>query len=597
MRIAHVICVFPPYKGGMGNIAFNIAREQGALGHEVTVLTPRYSNAEETSPEDYPGFTVKWLRPVAQYGNSAIMPQVLPLLRGHDVVHLHYPFYGTAGFVAANRLLRRSQPFVVQYHMDNKDTGLRGVIFEAYRRLILPVVLRLADLVVCSSFDYISHSEAAGYYRRHPDRFVEIPYGVDSEFFSPRAGLGRDGGKTVLFVGALSSQGYFKGVENLLRAFVEVSSSVEGARLMIVGRGDLEGYYHELATRLGLDGFVEFIHDADDRRLVECYRSCYVTVLPSTDSSESFGLVLIEAMACGRPVMASDLAGVRSTFVDGEQGLLVKPGDIDDLGRKLVSLLNDSEKADEMGASGRSRVTSGYRWEAAAERLVEAYGLGREAGTSGDYDEAYFEGGSLSGDSSPVKQKIIDGYLAAVKEAGLLKEGTRALDIGCAFGYFMSLLVKEGLAPVGIDISSYAVEKASRVDGAAASVCDANEDLPFAEGSFDVVTMFDVVEHLRSPYESFVEVRRVLDRGGYLIVTTPNTFSLERMLMKEKWSGAADPTHLSLFDRYSLGFVLEKAAFEVVRAATAFPTMPPAASRLMGRTGLGGQLFFIARAT
>lgn len=371
MRIAQIICAFPPYKGGMGNSVYYFSRGLAALGHEITVFTPAYPRRADLPEGDPSDIVVVRLTPLVSSGNAAVMPQLLWRLKGYDAIHLHYPFYGSAGFVALRKLLRPSMRVVLYYHMDTRATGVKGAVFWTYSRVILPVVLRQAERITCSTFDYVVNSDAGGYYKRHPWKFAEVPFGVDNEKFRPGPEHAA-GEKVILFVGALIRQNYFKGLENLMLAFKRIRDRIN-CRLMVVGRGDMEEQYRSLVDELGISAGVDFVTNADDRRLVECYQSCDVMVLPSTDMSEAFGIVLLEAMACAKPVVASDLPGIRSVFEDGKHGLLVAPGDVDDLADKISTLISDEETARRFGKAGRELVEARYTWSRAAEQLDMVY--------------------------------------------------------------------------------------------------------------------------------------------------------------------------------------------------------------------------------
>jgi glycosyltransferase involved in cell wall biosynthesis len=370
MRVAQVICTFPPYKGGMGNAVYHFSEELSHLGHDVTVFTPEYGG--ELAEGGGPGFGVERLKPLFSMGNSAVLPGLFLRLKDFDVVQLHYPFYGTVEIVLLEKLLRPSTRLFVFYHMDARATGIRGLMFKTASITVLPLVLRAAEAIQCSTYDYASHSYIGGYFAAHRDRFTEVPYGVDSTFFTPgRRTTNCD--KNVLFVGALIKQGYFKGLDNLMRAFQKIRRSVGPCSLTVVGRGDMEDHYRGLARELGIDTVTRFVTEADDAALLECYRSCDVLVLPSLDTSEAFGIVLLEAMACAKPVIASNLPGVRAVFKNGRHGLLVEPGDLDDLAAKLLALLTDDERAQSLGTAGYELVRTRYTWASAAKRLDSIY--------------------------------------------------------------------------------------------------------------------------------------------------------------------------------------------------------------------------------
>jgi len=370
MKIAHVISTFPPYKGGMGNSAYHFARVLAERGHEVTVFTVDYGRPPAEN-ENY-RFRLVRLKSSVKIGNAAVLPQLLWELKGFDVIHLHYPFYGAAMFVLLKKMFAgRRMRLVVHYHMDTVGTGLKGMIFEFNRLLVMPWAMKAADSVVCSSIDYIKHADLSRYYGGNAGKFKQIPFGVELEKFRMAHGIDRP--KTVLFVGGLDSAHYFKGLNVLLKAFKEIKDKIGDIRLRVIGSGDRKGYYENLARELGIEDSVEFLGRVEDGELADYYRSCYALALPSINRSEAFGMVLLEAMASGKPVVVTNLPGVRSVFQNGREGYIVKPGDASSLAYKLLHLLENEDLALRMGEAARKLVEEKYTWEKAGEELDMLY--------------------------------------------------------------------------------------------------------------------------------------------------------------------------------------------------------------------------------
>jgi glycosyltransferase involved in cell wall biosynthesis len=251
---------------------------------------------------------------------------------------------------------------VVQYHMDLVGDGWRGAVFAAYQRWVLPRVLAAADRVVVSSLDYARHGALAPYIKQLGERLVEIPIGVDVERFKQNAERKTQNAEpfTVLFVGGLDRAHVFKGVPVLLDA---VARTV-GVQLHVVGDGDLRPVYEQRARELGISDRVEFLGSISDDELPDIYRSADVLVLPSTSRSEAFGVVLLEAMASGIPVITSDLPGVRTVVADGETGFVVSPGNAQSLVQRLQALAGDRSLCRQMGMAARERIEKCYRWNA-----------------------------------------------------------------------------------------------------------------------------------------------------------------------------------------------------------------------------------------
>jgi glycosyltransferase involved in cell wall biosynthesis len=206
---------------------------------------------------------------------------------------------------------------------------------------------------------------------------VEIPNGVDTDLFRPlpydpvvrqRFGIPPED-PVILFVGALDQAHYFKGISLLLEAFSKI---VTKAFLLIVGDGEWKSRYQSQAERLGIGRRTIFAGSIPFPELPQFYACSDVMVLPSL-SIESFGMVLIEAMACERPVIATDLPGVRSVVTDGREGLLVTPADADALAGGIQNLLDDPRARREMGIRGREKVFTKYAWPKIIPLLTRMY--------------------------------------------------------------------------------------------------------------------------------------------------------------------------------------------------------------------------------
>lgn len=347
MKIAVVVSTFPPYKGGMGNVADDHAQIFSEAGHEVSVFAPGVS-----------------LTRIIKWGNAALAPQLLWKLRGFDVVELHYPFYGGAEWVWLwKRIFGRRKRLIVMYHMDTVGSGWLGVIFHIYRALLLKPILAAADRIIVTSRDYLASSYAS--FLADDPRVAEVPLSVDIARFPQSAGRS----KKALFVGGLDHAHYFKGVENLLLAFARVSHDVPDAELAIVGDGDMRKDYEARARGLGLGSRVKFLGGLSDESLVDAYRSASFLVLPSVDRSEAFGLVILEAAACGTPAIVSDLPGVRTVVAAGETGLIIPPGDVAALAAAMRKLFTESALSEDMGRAARTRAERQYSKEAVSSKL------------------------------------------------------------------------------------------------------------------------------------------------------------------------------------------------------------------------------------
>lgn len=369
MRIAHVVVTYPPYRGGMGNVARAYVEGLSARGHDIEVFTPTYGDEPDSDPR------VHRLRPWLRHGQCAVLPSLLTACRGFDLVHLHFPFYGAAQFGALRRRLRRRPRLVLTYHMDADAPGVRGAIFALHRRLCLPWIVRSADRVLVSSRDYAAQAALARVAGVQA-KIEEHPFGVDIERFAPgppaaaRARLGVDDATTVGFVGGLDAAHAFKGLGVLLQAVGGLSGDI---RLLVCGDGALRPQYEARARESGLGRRVRFLGGVSDDRLPDVYAAADLIAFPSVSRAEAFGLVALEAAASGRAVVASDLPGVRTVVRDGVTGILVPPGDATRLTQALAGLIADPNRRQALGVAARARVERELTWDHALDRLLATY--------------------------------------------------------------------------------------------------------------------------------------------------------------------------------------------------------------------------------
>lgn len=354
MKIAHICCVAPP-AGGMGTVAFREVTGLRARGHEAVLFVPEGGESRSF---------VKQLPTAWRMGNASWLRGIREAVKGFDVVHLHYPFYGTAEQVLLST--ENLPPIVVSYHMDATAPSWKGVLFALHRFFIQPLLLRGAKAILVSSYDYFSSSGL--------QNAIELPFGVDLDKYSRGPSVKArfavpDDAPTILFVGGLDKAHAFKGIDVLLQAVAQLDAKTH---LLIVGDGDLRSSYEEEAKRLGIDRRTHFLGRVDDATVIDAYRSADVFAFPSTNRAEAFGLVALEAQACGTPVVASDLPGLRMVVKQNETGLLVKPGSVEELTSALYRVLSDpmfrARLAEKTVAHAR-----GFSWDKHLDGLQKVY--------------------------------------------------------------------------------------------------------------------------------------------------------------------------------------------------------------------------------
>ncbi len=384
MKIAQVVCVFPPYKGGIGTMAYNHAKSLAENGHEVTVFTPEYKGDKDVI-EHRDGFTIHRIVPFLKFGNGAILLKVIKQLKEFDVIHLHYPFFGTAEILWLLKKIKKDNlKLVLTYHMDIVGGIFLRPFFYFHTKFIMPRIVKSADKIIVTSNDYASHSNIKKLFFRIPDKFIDIPPEVDTQHFIydsefnsilNKLNLNKSKDKILLFVGGLDKAHYFKGVEFLIDSFNVLKRSFEheSLKLVIVGDGDLKVRYEKKVIENGLKDDIIFAGNVDYNDLVKYYSLSDITILPSIDKSEAFGIVLIESLSCSTPVIASNLPGVRTVVSDGVDGYVVKVKNEGELAFSIKQLLFNEEKRLEFGVKGREKVVSNFNKEIVVKKLIELY--------------------------------------------------------------------------------------------------------------------------------------------------------------------------------------------------------------------------------
>ncbi|NIS38036.1 glycosyltransferase family 4 protein [Candidatus Saccharibacteria bacterium] len=219
----------------------------------------------------------------------------------------------------------------------------------------------------------------AKYIEQDPEKFIVSNLGVDLDRFSPgpkNEGLVKkynisNDDFVLLFVGGLDKAHYFKGLDYLLRAVAMVGNT--NIKLMVVGGGELKEGYQEKAKKLGIEKRVTFVGPVSNEDLPRYYRLCDVFVFPSIDKSEAYGLVALEAGACAKPSIASNLPGVRFVVKEGEMGVLVEPKDADQLAEKIKYLFNSKDLVKELGQKAHERVEREFKWSVIVEKIRGVY--------------------------------------------------------------------------------------------------------------------------------------------------------------------------------------------------------------------------------
>ncbi len=371
MKIAQVVSTYPPYRGGMGRVAFEYTERLRELGHSVHVFTPKYRPVD--GDPDY----VHRVRSPVHVGNAGVVPSLFHRMKGFDVVHLHYPFFGGAEPIIIRKALRKDQALVMTYHMDAVADGFKGQVFRMHRRMLFPWIVARTDRILVSSLDYARTSALAdidGVFER-----MEVhPFGVDLHRFFPgeepdlRHSLHiMEKEPVMIFVGGLDAAHHFKGLPVLFDALQGLEQLPW--HVIIIGDGELRASFEALATERNISSRIHFLGNVGNQDLPKYYRMADFHVFPSTERAEAFGLVALEAAASGIPSIASDLPGVRTVVLDGETGLHVPPRNIEALRDAIRLFIEEPSVRKRFGLSARKRTECEFAWPPLIKKLEETY--------------------------------------------------------------------------------------------------------------------------------------------------------------------------------------------------------------------------------
>lgn len=361
MRILQVNKLYYPWIGGVEKVVKTLV---DGLKDDLTIDVLACKARGLFSRERELGVNVTF---ASSFGLFLSMPlsfdfpiHFLRLARRVDIVHFHVPFPLAELCLVT---LKPCSKAICSWHSEI----VRQKLFLKFYRRLLRRFLEFMDSIVVAMPQLIESSDVLRDFKK---KCVVIPFGVDLNSYrlTPRieekvSEIRRQfGERIVLSVGRMV---YYKGFKYLIDAMRKVDAS-----LVIIGDGPLKRRYVKYAERLGLDGKVFFVDPVPEEDLVAFYHSSSVFVLPSIEKTEAFGLVQLEAMACGKPVINTYLdTAVPYVSIHNETGLTVPPKDSDALKEAINYLLENEEKRYEFGENAKRRVER----EFSVETMLKAY--------------------------------------------------------------------------------------------------------------------------------------------------------------------------------------------------------------------------------
>ena len=363
MKITLLVALFPPkWLAGTEIATYNIAMHLAKRGHQVHVITTQDAGLPKKSLEE--GFWIYrlGLSKIRFFGVIVFWLKVIFAIKktNSGIVHAQGIGMGIPAFLA-KKLLRK--PYVVW------GQGSDVYLPWRFKNPISKLVLKNANAVIALTDDMKREMQ------KICSRDVSvIPNGIDLSSFGyllrkeARSKLQiKEVEKVILFVGTLRP---VKGIRYLIEAMMIIKDKNENTKLFLVGDGEERTYLENLVKELMLDEYVMFIGEVPNEKVPEYMVAADVFVLPSL--SESFGIVNIEAMACGLPVIATKVGGLPEIIRDGENGVLVEPKNPEEIAENIILLLKDDELREGISRNNMKMVRE-YTWESVVGRLERVY--------------------------------------------------------------------------------------------------------------------------------------------------------------------------------------------------------------------------------
>ncbi len=579
MKVLFVLTYYRPHISGLTIYVQRLAEALAVNGHQITVLTSHYDKSLPYE-EDMHGVHVVRAPVLFRISKGVIMPTfprlVTELLREHDVVSVHLPQFEASLIAFLARFVVR-RPVILTYHCDLQlPAGLFNRFVDQVVFVSNYLAGLLADRIVAYTQDYAEHSRFLSRFL-HKIEVIPPPVIIPPPEAGHRAEflrhLNLDGRPVVGFAARLATE---KGAEYLLGALEYLLPRLPDLQVLFAGEyknvlGE-EAYFRRLRPMIErYSDHVTFLGVLNPQQMADFYAACDLLVLPSINSTESFGLVQVEAMLCGTPVVASNLPGVRQPVRMTGMGEIAPIRDSKALADAMLKVL-----------------TRPNAYIKPREEIARIFDMNR---TLEDYEHLFYQQIALVGGKKVQPKRQTGGDLADARmgmepprhsataqlerqlaevpphrallrsvEARLMGSVSLeapVLDVGCGDGHFAAVAYGRPL-DVGVDLLRPELEEA-RARGAYRRVIPTSGTaLPFPDGSFRTVVSNSVLEHIPDLDGTLREISRVLAPGGTFAFTTPSEhfgeFLLGNTLMRRLGLPALGDAYARWFDGISEHF-------------------------------------------
>lgn len=385
---------FPRWKGDTTpSFVYELSRRLLSKGRSMIVLAPHAGNAKKH--EFFGGldlYRFQYFFP-SDIQKVAYGAGIIPNVKSSPLAMLQVPFFLLSEYIQASILIRKYDLSIIHAHWLLPQGIIAAMLKKKHTKLIATIhgsdlfplknsfftsiqrnVLKNCD--ICTVNSEATKNELLKRFPEFKDKVDVIPMGVDTKTFSKKNTKSKfneyKNKKIILFVGRLNEQ---KGIDYLIKAMKRVNAKISNSRLLIIGEGRYKKELQKIADDLHADN-IEFLGGMNQKDLADYYNLADVFVLPSVTSrigTEGQGLVLLEAMACGTPVIGTETGGIKFMIRDNDNGLLVKERNEDELGTAILKMLSDGKLRKKLSKNGIIFVKKNYSWEIVAEKFDKLY--------------------------------------------------------------------------------------------------------------------------------------------------------------------------------------------------------------------------------
>ncbi len=376
MKILFISSYFHTKQGGLENYLFNLAKYLGSkAGNQIIVIS---SGKSKIVQKKIVGNVIHYQLPVTFTISNTPIGLTWPIevykiftREKPDIVNAHFPvpFLADIGIYLSKIL---DIPSVSTYHggFFNKNEFLSKIITQIYEKSFEYLTFSFSTEILVLNTSLLNSK-----LKRFNKKTVVIPPGIETQFIHNRKFTPIDKDNlNLIFIGNLDKAHSWKGLEILLIALSTILTEQQiSGKLTVLGSGNNIKYYKDLTKNMGLDGNVQFLGETQHSSIPAVLQKQNILVLPSTSDSESFGLVLIEAMANGCLVIGSNIGGIPSVISDSETGLLFEAGNSNDLANKITMMCSSTDLQRKLLEKSQLLVTEKYNYDKNLEAIQNNY--------------------------------------------------------------------------------------------------------------------------------------------------------------------------------------------------------------------------------